>query len=198
MATLLPSPAWVVAGLGNPGPEYEKTRHNVGRQVVELLAQRRGVSFSRKGEGLWARCRLSLGDLYLLLPLTFMNESGKAVSAFLKFRKIPPTRLIVVTDDMDLPPGKVRVRPDGSSGGHHGMDSVIEKVRTSDFARVRIGIGKPAAPFLGADHVLSKVPKEERLLLDRAVQRAADAVESLLKKGVEAAMQEFNKDVETA
>jgi PTH1 family peptidyl-tRNA hydrolase len=186
----------VVVGLGNPGPEYDQTRHNVGRQAVELLAQRRGVSFSRKGDALWARARLLLGDVYLLLPLTFMNDSGKAVAAFLRFRKIPPAGLVVVTDDMDLSPGRVRVRPGGSSGGHHGMDSIIERVKTSDFARVRIGIGKPAAPFLGADHVLSKVPKEERSLLDRAVQRAADAVETLLKKGVEAAMQEFNKDVE--
>jgi peptidyl-tRNA hydrolase, PTH1 family len=101
-----------------------------------------------------------------------------------------------VTDDMDLPPGRVRVRPGGSSAGHHGMDSIIGRIKTSDFARVRIGIGKPAAPFLGAEHVLSKVPKEERALLDKAVQRAADCVEVLLKKGIETAMQEFNKDVE--
>lgn len=191
-----PNPEWVVVGLGNPGPEYVQTRHNVGFQAVELLAQRRGVSFSVKGEARWARARLSIGDLHLLQPLTFMNESGRAVAAFLKFRKIPPQNLVVVTDDMDLPPGRVRVRPRGSSGGHHGMDSIIEKCRTQDFARVRIGIGKPAAPFLGADHVLSRVPKEERLLLDKAVQRAADAVEVLLTKGVEAAMRDFNRETE--
>jgi len=188
--------AWVVAGLGNPGPEYAKTRHNVGYQVVELLAQRRGVSFSKKGESLWARCRLLEGDLYLLLPLTFMNESGKSVGPFLKFRNIPPSNLIVVTDDMDLPPGKVRVRPSGSSGGHHGMDSIIARLKTSDFIRARIGIGKPAAPFLGAEHVLSKVPPEERRILDKAVQRAADCVESVFQKGIEATMMVFNTDIE--
>jgi len=194
MPTAPSTNAWVVAGLGNPGPEYARTRHNVGFQVVELLAQRRGVSFSRKGDVLWARVRLAIGDLYLLLPQTFMNGSGKAVSAFLRFRRIPKTRLVVVTDDLDLPPGKVRVRPGGSSGGHHGMDSILLHLKTDRFARVRIGIGKPAAPDLGADHVLSRVPKEERLLLDKAVQRAADAVEALLQKGVEKAMQLFNAD----
>ncbi len=196
MATVTSKPVWVVVGLGNPGPEYEKTRHNVGAQTVELLAQRRGVSFSRKGDALWARIRLTGGELYLVLPQTFMNDSGRAVAAFLKFRNIPSTRLLVVTDDMDLPPGRLRVRASGSAGGHHGMESVIERIKTSDFARVRIGIGKPAAPGLGAHHVLSKVPPEERRLLDETVQRAADCVETAITEGFEAAMQGFNKDVD--
>jgi peptidyl-tRNA hydrolase, PTH1 family len=182
----------LVVGLGNPGPEYAGTRHNVGFMVVELLSQRHRIpikvsqSGARVGEGMIA------GEpVALVKPLTFMNLSGRAVAPLMNRHSLPPGDLIVVYDDADLPVGRIRLRVRGSAGGHGGLKSIIASLGSSDFPRVRIGIGRSAGGDL-IDHVLSRFAAGEREMVERAVERAADAVEHVLTQGIEPAMNRFN------
>lgn len=192
---------WLVVGLGNPGKKYERTRHNVGQEAVELLASRHGASL-REGRDKALVGEASLpGEsgtekIVLAVPLTFMNESGQAVRALLKRHNLKsdeiPTRLVIVHDELDLEPGIVRVKSGGGLAGHNGLRSITSHLSTQDYVRVRIGVGKPPSAAEGADHVLRKIPPAERTVLDDAVARAADAVESLVLRGIAPTMNAFN------
>lgn len=184
----------LVVGLGNPGSRYARTRHNVGAEVVALLAERHGTSLKDgRDSALVSEIRLADKRVVLAFPTTFMNESGQAVGKLVRrhgFRDL--NGLVVVHDELDLPPGTVRVKFGGGLGGHNGLRSITQHTGTQDYARVRIGVGKPVHKDSGADHVLSKVPAAERQVLDVSVQVAADAVERIVVDGVDAAMNHFN------
>lgn len=186
----------VAVGLGNPGEEYACTRHNVGAEAVELLAQRLGVSLRRE-RGTSARLAESVvGEhrLMLAVPETYMNESGLAVSSLVRRAGVASDldRLVVVHDELDLPVGVVRVKRGGGTAGHNGLRSVQAHLHSLDFCRVRIGIGKPPGRMAGADYVLRRPGRDERDALDVALELAADAVELVLSKGAEAAMNVVN------
>jgi PTH1 family peptidyl-tRNA hydrolase len=180
-----------VVGLGNPGAEFAGSLHNAGSDAVELLAQRHG-GILRAEKGVQARAGVvSLGDrkVALAVPTTYMNESGIAVRALAKrFGITDPAAIVIAHDELDLPPGTVRIKSGGGLAGHNGLRSVQSHLHSSDFLRVRIGIGKPPSAAQGADHVLRRPPKAAREQLAVAVQTAADAVERIARDGVEAAM----------
>jgi PTH1 family peptidyl-tRNA hydrolase len=182
----------LVVGLGNPGREFAGTLHNVGAEVVELLASRSHASL-RAEKGLSARVALvTLGGktVALAVPTTFMNESGLAVRGLTKrFGIEDPTSIVVVHDELDLPPGTVRVKIGGGLAGHNGLRSLQSHLHTTDFLRVRIGVGKPPSARQGADHVLNRPPKAVRAVLESAIEIAADTVEHIADDGVDAAMQ---------
>ncbi len=189
---------WLIVGLGNPGKDYARTRHNVGQEVVAELARRRGDTLrSGRDNALVAESRIGTGDTearaVLAFPLTYMNESGQAVRALVRRYGIDdPTRIVIVQDELDLPPTVVRVKAGGGLAGHNGLRSVVAHLGTQDFLRVRIGVGKPPSKEAGAGHVLSKMPTKQRELYDVAVQEAADAVELIVAEGVDAAMRRYN------
>lgn len=194
MGSPLESPSsYLIVGLGNPGPQYAQTRHNIGFEVVDCLARRWGVtSFAKKFQGKWAEVSRPEGRVYLLKPETYMNRSGISVGEAAKFYKIESAQIIVVSDDLDLPPGMLRLRPSGGPGGHNGLKSLIEAVGEL-YPRLRIGIGRH--PFQPAeDYVLSKISStEQKAIFDEAIQKSAEAVESILKQGVEKTMNTFNQ-----
>jgi peptidyl-tRNA hydrolase, PTH1 family len=183
----------LVAGLGNPGREYAQTRHNVGFMVAEELARRTGGSWRGKFSGELAEVRLEGMRLALLRPQTFMNESGRSVAAAARFFKVEPDELLVVHDEVDLEPGRLQVRLGGGLAGHNGLRSVAQQLGTPDFARLRIGVGRPERgdPRPVADFVLSEFPPE--LDVETLVSRAADAVESVACEGLEEAQNRFNE-----
>lgn len=182
-------------GLGNPGPEHEGTRHNLGAEVVDLLARRHGTRLKKgKERALVAEARVDHGLLALAFPQTYMNLSGESVSRLVRRFGIGDdlARLVVVHDEMDLPTGRVKVKVGGGIAGHNGLQSVRAHLRSADFVRVRVGIGKPPGRQEGADYVLRRPSKTERAELDVAVVEAADAVETILSEGPAAAMNRFN------
>ncbi len=190
----MPSETWMVVGLGNPGENYRFTRHNVGFLVVESLVLKHGVKLKEKDQAIYGGYPLEGREVFLFFPQTFMNESGRAVAPFARYRNIPPEKILVVSDDLDLPVGKIRLKPSGGSGGHHGLDSIIAHLGGSGFPRLRIGISKPPSPEEGAHHVLAGFPPEEKLKIGQAIERSRDGVETFILKGPEAAMNELNKD----
>jgi PTH1 family peptidyl-tRNA hydrolase len=181
-----------VVGLGNPGSEFAGTLHNVGAETVTLLAARAGGAL-RAEKGLHARVvSVTLGDknVALAIPTTYMNESGLAVrSLATRFGIADPASIIVVHDELDLPPGTVRVKSGGGLAGHNGLRSLQSHLHSTDFVRVRIGVGKPPSARQGAAHVLNRPPKDVRSQLEGAIERAADTVEHIARDGVESAMQ---------
>jgi len=182
----------LVAGLGNPGRQYERTRHNVGRMVVEELARRHGGSFRSKFSGRLAEVRLRERRLGLLAPETYMNESGRSVAPALRFFKSPPAELLVVHDEVDLEPGRLQARFGGGLAGHNGLRSIAGLLGTPDFLRLRIGVGRPERgdrrPV--ADFVLS--PFEPEVDVEALIGRAADAAETIAEEGLEATQMRFN------
>lgn len=185
---------WLVVGLGNPGKEYARSRHNVGEEVVAELARRRGDTLrGGRDNALVAESRLGDERWVLAFPLTYMNESGLAVRSLMRRYGIEDAEhLVVVHDELDLPPTTIRIKAGGGLAGHNGLRSITQHVGTQDFLRVRIGIGKPPTKERGADHVLSRLPSRQRELFDVAVQEAADAVELIVSEGVDAAMRTYN------
>ena len=176
-------------GLGNPGKQYERTRHNVGFRVVELLARRHGpVSWRSRFRGKFAEAA-SIGAL-LLMPQTYMNDSGESVGPCLMFYKIPLERVIVVCDDINLPFGRLRFRRSGSDGGHNGLKSIILALNSLDFPRLRVGIGRSGPDAI--DHVIGAFNKDEESALPEIIARAADGVETSLRDGPEAAIAAVN------
>lgn len=181
----------LIVGLGNPGEKYAASRHNLGFQTVERLAARYGIEREQKRfDACLASLRWSRGKVLVAKPLTYMNLSGQAVQKILHWYKIPPGDLMVVYDDMDLDPGQLRLRARGGAGGHKGMLSIIESLGSQDFARLRIGIGHPAGNTV--DWVLGALSKEDRELVDEALEKAVEALECWLERGIEAAMNEYN------
>jgi PTH1 family peptidyl-tRNA hydrolase len=182
----------LVAGLGNPGREYERTRHNVGWMVVDELARRRDGSFRSKFAGQLAEVRDGDLRLALLKPETYMNVSGRSVGQAIRFFKVDPGALLVVHDDVDLEPGRLQAKLGGGLAGHNGLRSIAEVLGTQDFLRLRIGVGRPARgdrrPV--ADYVLS--PFEPEIDVEALVSRAADAVEAMARDGLEAAQSRYN------
>jgi PTH1 family peptidyl-tRNA hydrolase len=188
----------LVVGLGNPGADFAGTRHNVGADTVALLSERHeGDLRSEKGlRSLATTVELGGRRVLLAVPLTYMNDSGLAVAPLARRAGIPPDslggRLVVIHDELDLPPGRIRVKAGGGTAGNNGLNSVVAHLHTKDFLRVRIGIGKPPGRQAGADYVLRRPGKADRELLDLAVVQAADAVEAIVCDGAEAAMTRFN------
>jgi PTH1 family peptidyl-tRNA hydrolase len=184
----------LIVGLGNPGKQYERTRHNVGADCIDELAKRHGAVLKiGRDQALVAEIAIDAHRVVLAFPTTFMNESGQAVRPMLKrYGLVDPDRLIVVHDELDLAPGVVRVKAGGGLAGNNGLRSITAHLHTQDYVRVRIGIGKPPSKERGAGHVLSKLPPKERALLDVAVQHAADAVEFLVREGLDAAQRQYN------
>jgi PTH1 family peptidyl-tRNA hydrolase len=185
---------WLVVGLGNPGPKYTHTRHNVGEQAVVLLADRHDAKLKGgRDNALVAETRFGDQRVVLAFPLTFMNHSGQAVGALVRrYRIETPEQLIVIHDELDFPPGELKVKIGGGLAGHNGLRSIKQHLKSQDFMRVRIGVGKPESKEVGRGHVLSKVPKQERELLDIRVADAADAAELIIDAGIDSAMQQFN------
>ena len=185
----------LVVGLGNPGREYERTRHNVGAEVVATLAVTGGTVLKAGRErALVAEVTLAGARLALAFPTTFMNASGESVVRLVRRYGIDdPRQLLVVHDELDLPPGVVRVKAGGGLAGHNGLRSITQHIKSQDYLRIRIGVGKPPSKEQGANHVLSKISKTERELLDAAVVRSCEAVETIIRSGVAAAMNEFNR-----
>jgi PTH1 family peptidyl-tRNA hydrolase len=189
------SVAWLVVGLGNPGPRYAGTRHNIGRDAVDALASRHGIRLgSTKFNARFGHGDVAGAPLCLAEPLTYMNLSGQAVAPLARFFKVPAERVLLVFDDMDLPLGALRLRPDGGSGGHNGVASVIASLGTPTEPRVRLGIGRPAAGWDAADYVLARFDATERAAAEELVGRAADAVEAIIADGLDAAMNQFNRN----
>ena len=185
---------WLVVGLGNPGPKYAGTRHNVGEETVALLAERHGATLKGgRDNALIAETRFDDERVVLAFPITYMNESGRSVGAMVRrYRIESPEFVVVVQDELDLPPGELKVKAGGGLAGHNGLRSIASHLRSQDFLRVRIGVGKPDSKEFGKGHVLSRIPKRQRDLLDATIADAADAVEMIVADGVDAAMQRFN------
>jgi len=179
-----------IVGLGNPGSEYKWTRHNVGFEVVDEVARRWNATL-KKWKATADVTVVRSRDAALVEPRTYMNHSGEAVAAIMTFYKIKPADVLVIVDEVQLPLGRIRLRPSGSAGGHNGLKSVIQHVG-SEFARLRIGIERGDRDRDLADRVLSKFDRDERETIDRAVQRAADAVETFVADGIDLAMNRFN------
>lgn len=184
----------LIVGLGNPGPRYRNTRHNVGYQVLDLLAARWGVAFDReKYQGLVASVRLGDENILLLKPLTYMNRSGLSVAEATR-NKVPELAdLLIVVDDVNLPFGRLRMRERGSAGGHNGLKSVIEHLGSQDFPRLRIGVGENKAGEALTNHVLGSFRPEERAELESVIAQAANGVVAFVGEGVNSAMNEVNK-----
>src|SRR5215204_6198750 len=189
---------WLVVGLGNPGKEYSRTRHNVGEECVRLLADRHDAPLKAgRDNALVGEARFLTGAdaerVVLAFPITYMNDSGQAVSGLVRRYKIQePGKIIVVHDELDLDPGVMKLKAGGGLAGHNGLRSITQHLRTQDYLRVRIGVGKPPTKERGAGHVLSKVPSRQREELDVAIALAADAVETIVERGVDAAMRDTN------
>ena len=185
---------WLIVGLGNPGEKYERTRHNVGFLVVDALAERLGVPVQKlKHRALTNTVRLAGQKALLMKPVTFMNLSGEAVGDAARFYKLPPERVLVISDDTALPLGKLRLRKGGSAGGHNGLKSIVQHLGTDEGPRLRLGVGeKPRPDYDMADWVLGRLQGEDWKAMEAAVDRAADAVEHVLAHGVDAAMNRFN------
>ena len=189
-----PAVDWLVVGLGNPGPEYEKTRHNVGFRAVDLLAKDAGVKIDRaRFRGLTCQTTLAGQKVLLLKPQTFMNLSGEAVHLAAMYYRLPVSRILVLSDDISLPVGKIRVRSEGSAGGHNGLKSIIAHLGSQDFPRIRVGVGaKPHPDYDLADWVLSSFTPEEEKLLAPALDHAAAAALELIQHGPQMAASKFN------
>ena len=186
--------AWLIVGLGNPGREYEKTRHNCGFRAIDVLARKLGCKIDKaKFQGLYSQANYQGKRLHLLKPLTYMNLSGRAVLQLSAYFHIPPQRIIVLFDDISLEPGRLRIRGDGSAGGHNGIKSIIAELGSQDFPRVKIGVGGKAHPDQDlADHVLSGFSAKEEKDLRSALERAADAALTVMDKGVAEAANRYN------
>jgi len=186
--------AWLIVGLGNPGKEYEKTRHNCGFRAMDILVEKLGCKVDKaKFQGLYGQVNHKGKRLLLLKPLTYMNLSGRSVLQLSAYFHIPPQRIVVMFDDISLEPGRLRIRNNGSAGGHNGIKSIIQELGSQDFPRVKIGVGGKAHPEQDlADHVLSSFSALEEKALVSALERAVDAALCIVEHGTEEAANRFN------
>lgn len=179
-------------GLGNPGPEYEETRHNVGFDLVDRLARERGLKWEKEHK-FRSKVAAEKGGVVFAKPLTFMNLSGNAVARLMRHHGLPPERLLVVYDDTALPPGGLRFRSSGSAGGHNGIKSIIEYLGTEAFPRLRLGIGQAGEGEALTDHVLGRFTEAERTEMEKVLEIAVDGVNCALSAGLDEAMNRFNR-----
>ena len=186
--------SWLIVGLGNPGREYEKTRHNVGFRCIDIIADQLNVKIDRlKYQGLYCQTNYKGSKLFLLKPQTYMNLSGRSVLQLSAYFNIPPQRIIVLFDDISLEPGRLRIRANGSAGGHNGIKSIIQEVGSQEFPRVKIGVGaKPHPEFDLADWVLSTFSAQEEKALAPAIEKAADAALCIIDKGIAEASNRYS------
>ena len=186
--------SWLIVGLGNPGKEYERTRHNCGFRAVELLAEKLGCRIDKsKFQGLYGQVTYQGKKLLLLKPMTYMNLSGRSVLQLSAYFQVPPQRIIVMFDDISLEPGRLRIRADGSAGGHNGMKSIIQELGSQSFPRVKIGVGaKPHPDYDLADWVLSTFSAQEEKALATALENAAAGALAIIDHGVPEAANRFN------
>lgn len=184
----------VIVGLGNPGKEYEKTPHNVGFMMVDEIAKSNNINFllEKKHEALIGTGMINGEKCHLIKPLTYMNLSGKSVRSFVEYYKIPLEDIIVIYDDMDLPLGKLRIRKNGSSGGHKGMKSIIENLGTQEIARIRVGIDKPKENMEVVDFVLHQLSKKEMEILNETIIKAPSMIDVTIKDGINSMMNIYN------
>ena len=184
----------LIVGLGNPGREYAQTRHNIGFQVVSRLAEKHRLDFSRvQSEAIVASGRVGGVRVVLAKPQTWMNDSGRAVGPLVRFYKVEPARLLIVYDDLDRPSGSLRLRSEGGHGGHNGMRSIIERLGTQEFARLRIGIGRPPGRMDPAAYVLQAFTGRELEMVSDVLSQAEDAALAFVRDGIDAAMNRFNR-----
>lgn len=188
------SDMWLIAGLGNPGLQYEKTRHNAGFMAADRLAEKHGAQFNKhKSEAVYTDFKIGDNRILLVKPQTYMNNSGRAVSALLNFYKIPTDRLIVMFDDITLDIGKLRLRRKGSHGGHNGIKDIIELTGTDEIMRIKIGVGeRENRDYDLKDWVLGKIPTEQMTDFNKALDRAALAAEEIIIRGIDSAMNKYN------
>ena len=185
---------YLIVGLGNPGEEYRETRHNLGFKVVDELAARAKLSsLKNKCQSFIGETRINDQKVIIAKPQTFMNNSGQAVASLLQWYKIPPEKVILIYDDVDLEVGELRLRKKGGTAGHKGVASVLSSVGTPDFIRVRIGVGRETADPDISDYVLSKIPNDHLTFIQDAVEVAADSVLTVIKSGIDAAILELNR-----
>ena len=189
---------YIIVGLGNPGSRYAHTRHNVGFDTIDILADRYGISVdNKKFKALWGKGVIEGQRVVLAKPQTYMNLSGESVRQLIDFYKIDETEeLIVIYDDISLEPGQLRIRVKGSAGGHNGIKSIIAHLGGQDFKRIKVGVGEKPLGFDLADYVLSRLSKAERESVEEALQRAAEAAAAIMTDGMDAAMNRYNKKVE--
>ena len=186
---------YLIVGLGNPGMQYEKTRHNAGFMAADMLAEKFECSFSRnKFDALYGDAEISGHRVIIAKPQTYMNLSGKAVVALSNFYKIPLDKIIVMFDDISLDVGKIRIRRKGSAGGHNGIKDIIELIGTEDIMRIKIGVGGKAHPDSDLkDHVLGKIPDEQTENFEGAIKNAVKAVQEIISRGIDSAMNKYSK-----
>lgn len=183
---------YIIAGLGNPGKEYNMTRHNIGFEVIDYIAGEYNVKVNKlKFKSLYGETKIDGEKVYLVKPQTYMNLSGEAIREFSAFYKIPPQNIIIVNDDISLETGKIRIRRKGSAGGHNGLKSIIYQLNSDEFLRIKIGVGQNKERDL-ADYVLGKFGKEEIPVMEDAIIKAYKACEEIIKNGTESAMNKFS------
>ena len=188
---------YVIAGLGNPGREYEGTRHNVGFMTLDALADKYNIDVREKAfKGLIGKGMIEGNKVILVKPQTYMNLSGECIRQVMDYYKVDPSEFIVIYDDISLVPGGIRIRKKGSAGGHNGIKNIIAHLGTQEFPRVRIGVGEKPARMDLADYVLSRFPKDERVLMEEAFERAGEAAVCMMNDTMEHAMNQFNKKTE--
>ncbi len=185
---------YIVVGLGNPGSEYNMTRHNIGFSAIDYIADQNKVDVKKlKYKALFTDVNINGEKVLLIKPQTYMNLSGESVREFCAFYKIPPEKVIVICDDVSLLPGKIRIRRKGSAGGHNGLKSIIYQLNSEDFIRIRIGVGSPENPNYDlADYVLGRFTKDEIPVLEDSIIRTSNAVVEIIKNSVDSAMNKFN------
>lgn len=182
---------YLIVGLGNPGSQYEKTRHNVGFDVIDLMAAKYKISISRiKFKGVYGEGNIGGEKVILLKPQTYMNASGESVGQISKFYKIPKENIIIIYDDMSLELGRIRIRAKGSAGGHNGIKNIIAHLSSEEFPRIKIGVGHPKGDWV--NHVLGKFSLEEQEKLQKTYEAVLSTVESIIEDGIDTAMNKFN------
>jgi len=187
---------YIIAGLGNPGRKFASNRHNIGFMLLDQLASRFQVSFSRvQFNALVTRCKYNEKRLILVKPQTFMNNSGKAIASLIRYYKVPLNNLLVAYDDLDIDLGVIRLRPNGGSGGHKGMSSIINELNSQNFPRLRLGIGRPPGRMEPADYVLQDFSSQERQILPELLDQGVEAILTFLDQGIEIAMNKYNRNI---
>jgi len=190
---------YLIVGLGNPGKEYEHTRHNVGFDTIDVLAKKYNMPLNKKGHvSMYSKGKINGNDVILVKPMTYMNSSGEAVARFANYYKLDDAKqIIIILDDTDLEVGKIRIRPKGSSGGHNGLKSVIKHLGCEDFIRIRIGVGKRPSNYNQIDWVLGHFSKDDNKIINESFEKAADGAICVIESGIDKAMNKYNSKNET-